>query len=310
MTGVYNLIIKDGIIIKKLNRDSVVGNIINSSLKTPQKYIFFKSQVKSSHKKDFIGKYIVKGKPLQRRGDYYSPLLKGESLNDLDININSPSELFSIIILLLLLLVSLQNYKLKYGTIEGDWALHNIIWTGNNLINIDLEGFYTYSLVGPQLPWVKKENTLSFIKKTFLDLQIEILNNFTLKKKVPYFSIYQIPFKMNYQVFVPYQINQNITDLDKYLFHIDLGELIGYNTITYNVWLTSTNQDKISFTILPISINKHDKFKLLFSFEASLENGYEHPIGIQLIDKFSPRRTILQVVDNEADFYVKKFYQQ
>jgi hypothetical protein len=45
--------------------------------------------------------------------------------------------------------MDLRDYNNKHGSLIGDWALHNIIYDleSKKLLNIDLEGFYTYPKV-------------------------------------------------------------------------------------------------------------------------------------------------------------------
>jgi hypothetical protein len=92
---------------------------------------------------------------------------------------------------------------------------------------------------------------------------------------------------------------------------MELGELLGYQTQTFYVYYIIQNNDKISNLITSKKIiNPSHHIMLLFEFEACIEKGYEHPIGVCLIHKQNPKRTILDFDfenKNKADFYIKYF---
>lgn len=316
MTGVYKIVIKDGIVYKYLNKESEIGKLLNERFKHKNHLHYFNFQLVNGYNKDYIGKHIVIGKNFRGRGDYTSPYIHGELLADiniLDLPINSKIQfLYS----LHDLLISIYKYKEKFNSITGDWALHNLIWDSKSghIVNIDLEGFYTYSKHGPRLPWVKKENTWSFIKNMINSLKFKIisylLSDSSLLKNNNYITIVYLPTIAKIQWIFPYhidEINKNVKDR---VFKLHLGELQGYNTKKFNVYIVYRKQDKISFLIK--QQDKSDKPKravYFFTFEACIEKTYEHPISVMLNNRDNPIRTVLNIHDenNMGDFYISKF---
>ena len=120
-----------------------------------------------------------------------------------------------------------------------------------------------------------------------------------------------LPSNCKIQWLFPYyltSLNQNIA---KYTFYIDLGELQGYKTQRFSVYIINDNQDKVSYLVKKDKDkNIPKKAKLLFNFNACLEKGHEHPIPVSIITKKNPLRSVLNV-DKETSqniFYIKKFY--
>ena len=320
MTGVYEIKVKGELVLKYLRKTEDVAREIHNALKNPRHWVLFNKIIKFSYRKPLIGKHICRGYLLdmkgynpRSRGDYCSPLIHGTLLSEIDIYKLSMNEKIFLLFSIQELLTNLYLYKNKEQLLCGDWTFHNIIWEQKSgiLINIDLEGFYTYSEIGPKLPWIKKENRLNFITKNFKQLQRQLFKSFAKPpNQSNKLTIIRLPCQTQVDVLFPYLYKNNIQNISPYIFNIDFGELEGYKTQNFHVYYLIGNNDKISNIITTRKEQPTFPHRFYyFTFKACLEKGYEHPIGIKLEQRRNPKRTILTLVfdDGDADFYVKTF---
>ena len=158
MTGIYKIIINGHLVLKYLRKYEEIAKNIHYSLKNNRHWILFKNIIRFSYKKPFIGKHINKGFQLDMKGynpitraDYCSPLIKGPLISDIDIGSLNTNRSFHLLFSLQELLTNLYLYQNHQNQLTGDWTFHNLIWEDSSglIINIDLEGFYTYSNFGP-----------------------------------------------------------------------------------------------------------------------------------------------------------------
>jgi len=245
MVGVYHITISHNKVYKYLKRDNEVGDKLYNRLKKSKHVSSFKYLIEKLYLNVIIGKHIVSGICLGVRGDYVSPLIHGITLAENGkIDILDSTHLVELIISIGLLTKSLtQYYKIK-GYIIGDWTLHNIIFSikTGTLINIDLEGFYTYSPYGLELSWNSGENNYSVIKQRLGSLQKRLIK----KIYVRYTSLSQPPTPSRprpisitpspslsnpiiitvinipdgYQISVPFRIETKYTNISIYLQYI------------------------------------------------------------------------------------------
>jgi len=136
--GLFKIFIEGNIIYKKNCKKRPIFK------KNHKNYYF--NLLKNITKIDIIGKYSIDAIKIEENGSYYSKYFKN-SIRLFDCNKFTNKDIWKdICIKLEELVIDLRKYNNKYGTLIGDWALHNIIYDldTKKLYNIDLEGFYTY----------------------------------------------------------------------------------------------------------------------------------------------------------------------
>ena len=318
MTGVYKIIKKGNKVYKYINKNNEIGYIIYQSLKNLTKseniYIdYFNNLIKNGHLLPHIGQHIVKGFLFKSKGDYYSPYIDGLLLSNLDTTNMKFVNLFHILFSIEELLYNLILYNKNIDALIGDWAIHNLIMDNNTgvIINIDLEGLYTYSKLGPTLKWNKKENKISFIHSQFSSIKKDIIfklsENSSKLNNIPYITLIILPNTLNINWLYPFLYKNYKDNIKNRIFNMEFGDLQGYKTNIFSVYFLFKNQKKISQIIIPNNKISPLNSKLFFRFKASLESSYEHPIAIKIKTKKSPLRSILEIVKSDGDFYIKKF---
>ena len=91
---------------------------------------------------------------------------------------------------------------------------------------------------------------------------------------------------------------------------MEFGDLVGYKTGIFNVYIKYRKQDKLTFIIRKNNNEKIPKKAVwFFKFKASIEKGYEHPIPVLLENRDNPVRTLIDIDPNkdEGTFYIKSF---
>lgn len=143
--GIYNVTVKEDKVIKELNHENPTARSILSQLQTPSELDRYKTAIlKSSNSFGILNKHIVAGLTVEDNGTYTSPRITGLDFWSLyqDERNYLCDERYKVVIAIQEFLDNLDKYE---GELSGDWAYHNFIWnreTGN-LVNIDLEGFYS-----------------------------------------------------------------------------------------------------------------------------------------------------------------------
>lgn len=217
MVGVYKIIYKKKNVYKYLQYDNEVGIKLIKRLKNKQELLFFNEIIKNIHNEPFIGKFIVKGQPIGKPGDYTSPIIDGILLSKIFHNQTylNFSTTIQLIYAIDLLLSNLQFYFNKYNFLIGDWVLHNLIWniSTNYIINIDLEGFYTYSNRGLDLSWQSNENNINKVKQSLNNLKYKLFTYLIKINKIKKCnSILNINFPNNKCLWIPNSKYINYSD--------------------------------------------------------------------------------------------------
>lgn len=231
MVGVYKIIINksENKVYKYLSTETEVGKKLTRRLKNKQSFMYFKQLVEHFSKHPIIGNHIVEGKCQKKPGDYCSPIIKGpllSNLYNLQILIKlDPKLIFSVIISIGILISNLKKFKNDKGYLLGDWTLHNLIFCIKRgcLVNIDLEGLYSYSPIGLSLSWDSGESKLGIIKKRLKSLQtglIKYIVDKTKSSRLSFITIFNIP--SNYQLIVPQLVEIPYHHLLKYVKYLDL----------------------------------------------------------------------------------------
>lgn len=76
------------------------------------------------------------------------------------------------------LIENLEKYNDKFGHIPGDWPLHNLVYDNNKdtVVNVDLEGFYTFKEA-------RLENNLDYVRNELSEV-INLINEFSREKQI------------------------------------------------------------------------------------------------------------------------------
>lgn len=187
MVGVYQIVRQGNWVLKYLSSTHPVAKQIRHQLRKKKQYNYFCHVIQSSCQQKHLGKHIVSGRLLGRKGDYASPWIEGLTLQEIQ-SIRHWSTLDSdgtyrkrILTAIHQLQQSIRHAHKENKYIRGDWTLHNIIFRekDSRLINIDLEGFYTYRQDGPAclLSWNPKEHHVPTILKTLRTLRQQLLES-------------------------------------------------------------------------------------------------------------------------------------
>ena len=247
MVGVYNIIVRNNTVFKYLNKETEVGSKLSNKLKNQRENMIFKAIIENSYKYDIIGPHIVKGYIIGNKFNYKSPLIKGPRLDNLP-QLFKLSYIHQIFVLYAIgeLLTSLTEFKIANRYISGDWMPHNIIWNVSTykLVNVDLEGFYTYSPNGLDLSWEGNECNILHIKRRLSKIMrllcLNIYNNICINTRtnVKYITTLNIPYC--YQLWFPFSILDLTTfDNDKLYMSKIKNKL--------NIINISNNEKKVCF---------------------------------------------------------------
>lgn len=142
--GIFNITIKDGIIVKELKNLKEIKNknIYNSIMKNSN---LFTNVIMNIHNDTLIGNFVEPA--LNVNGSSYSMKYISNSicLNNIEeikkLSIEIKEDIKKQIITIFSIL------KNNYPNIKGDWLPSNLIYDKdrNKLLNIDLEGFFSYN---------------------------------------------------------------------------------------------------------------------------------------------------------------------
>ena len=284
MVGVYYITIQNNTVYKHLKTDNEVGDKLSRRLKKKHQVVNFKYLIETLYLDKSLGDHIVQGTCLNKKGDYKSPLIKGPRLSNFDQIKELPTNmLIAVVISSGILVKAITNYYRQKGYLIGDWTLHNIIFnikTGY-LVNIDLEGFYTYSPIGLNLSWNSGENNYVAIKKRLKTLQIRIIklivntykqkqNQIQNKEKLSTQIITLLDVPGMYQLSMPFAIMIQYPFMETYLKKISLGK--NNNEKVYQVFL-KLNTLSPSQLIIPINKNYNTSdYHYFYSFSLEVTN--------------------------------------
>ena len=142
--GIFNITIKDGIIIKELKSINIIKNK-NIYININKNSVLFTNVVMNIHKDELIGHFVepalnVNGTSYSMRYISNSICLNNiEEIKKLSVEIkeNIKKQIINIFSIL----------KNNYPNIKGDWLPSNLVYDKdqNKVLNIDLEGFFSYN---------------------------------------------------------------------------------------------------------------------------------------------------------------------
>ena len=126
---------------------------ISVKIKDPSNFKKYHSTLSNLNNLPFLDKHICKLIKIYKSGSYTCEYIQGYNLFLLlKIIESNKSKIDSRLKLKITgsineLIISLKKYKKEYGYITGDWSLHDLVYSTkeNRIINVDLEGFYTYN---------------------------------------------------------------------------------------------------------------------------------------------------------------------
>ena len=195
------------------------------------------------------------------------------------------------------MLQSLERYHIIKGYLIGDWTLHNIIFNPDNgyLVNIDLEGFYTYSPVGLNLSWDNGESNYNTIKSRIKCLQKKIIKilyqrytkEIDKNKCLNILTSVQIPG--GYQLVFPDCIVNNYSRFANYIKYQEINDNIITDTCK-DIFTVMIKLDTNNPYVLIIPKIYQDKyipmgFRIFFKLSVKIPVVYkQNPLRSKLID--------------------------
>lgn len=150
---------ESNIVYKKCRSRNLSRILLNKS-----NFLRYKYLIENSHKINVMKKYIIPGFDVERDGSYKCKFINGIRLDRIPTNLDQDIKT-KIVYQLNEFLKDIN----KSRNLNGDWALHNLIYDINNdkIYNIDLEGFFTYQ----RLPYTGNLNNINnWIKKLINNL--------------------------------------------------------------------------------------------------------------------------------------------
>jgi hypothetical protein len=185
MVGVYRIVRRADVVYKYLHIPNPVAQSLYRHLSKKYYLERFCHIIQSASKQKKLGKHIVEGFLLPGIGNYGSPWIPGLTLQEIK-DISSIQEWRALdptgsrrrglLRAIHQLQMSIKQAHRENGFIRGDWALHNIVYQEDKgrVVNVDLEGFFTYSPDGPSLDWNPKEHHVPTILKTLRNLRQQL----------------------------------------------------------------------------------------------------------------------------------------
>ena len=287
MVGVYQIKVHRGIVYKSLRTDNEVGEKLWKRLRRPKNRQFFKNLIENMSKDPILGHHVVIGKCSNQRADYHSPLIQGYGLSEDERILNLVIyQLVNILTSIAVLLKSLGEYHRSHGYLMGDWTLHNLIYQVSTglILNIDLEGFYTYSPFGLSLSWNSGECRWKTVRDRLKTLQFKLLgvifHSFSEKdlSKINCLTMLDLPGQ--YQLVFPGKLVNHLPSLADYFSYLSLTDngvtptstpinslTSSENILAYQVYLKLDRQ-QLSYLLVDID-NPPEIFQATSSLSSS-----------------------------------------
>lgn len=186
MPGVFDIKIVENIVYKNLSPSHITAKQLKNDLSNETENVKYKNIIQNSCNLPIIGKYISSALNVHNDGSYEMKYIIGINLMDIlnnnhslcktagwdskEVTVNNDVAI-KLYNELICLEHDLNIYSKKY-TLTGDWFLHNLVYDieKNEILNIDLEGFYTYKQPSPMCDlqfYVK--NQFNACKDTLID---------------------------------------------------------------------------------------------------------------------------------------------
>lgn len=310
MTGVYTITTSQSgghiIVGKRINLNNEVGQTLYKRLRKRKHLQTFNKCITHSCKHPIIGKHAVPGRLTKGRGNYCSPLVQGPTLgNKQRIQQLDHHNCVALIVACEELIHSLRQFKDQNGYLIGDWTPHNLVWNqdNGNLVNIDLEGFYTYSPWGPDLSWESDESNLQAsiirIRQTVVTLRNQLITLTTRLTHPTSMTLVSLPRN---QLLVPFTLKSNLPSVKKKATIIKLLPISfstqHSETIDIYLWKGGPRQGAPRFflTTLPPDSNIRQSYHYFFSFPSIIvDKNYGNFPKLSYTYKNSPYRTHLSV---------------
>lgn len=298
MVGVYQIKRNNNWLYKYLNLDNEIGYRLSKRLRKRKWNQIFRKIIESSRELPWIGTHIATGQCLNKIGSYRSPFIIGFHLESIPWNQLNITELVSLSCAIDHFIFNLRNYTQKYS-LTGDWALHNIMFDGKRIINVDLEGFFTYSQIGLSLDWEVKENSPSYLIKHLRGIQPKIFQNYKPSRCYQYITIIHqsngfalfCPGRLEFQF--PLEISGKIIHLDLLPPHNDIPNKQTQPKVTYYCYISCKGGNPHSLiTTKQVRTNNSNKhWKQWFTFMGIIPNHHTQQMYLDI--KANPTRTVL-----------------
>ncbi|MRH42708.1 hypothetical protein GH741_08410 [Aquibacillus halophilus] len=152
--GIFKVFVdkKSNLVIKVNRRDSSSSSKFYKKIKGTKEFDIYKKTLMSAVNKEFLKPHICSVTEVFRDGGYKSPFVQGKNIQVMLIEFQeghlmiSKEESEKLLTAIDNLYLNLKQYYQAHENLPGDWMLHNLVYdnVSNKIINVDIEGFYTF----------------------------------------------------------------------------------------------------------------------------------------------------------------------
>ena len=142
------------VVLKILAHKYPEGRQLRKELKDPERFGEYRDIFTSLDRFPYLSEHICELIRLDRSGDYVCEHVAGPNLLTVQREIEAGTSPLSndrelagkILAATRVIIARMEDYNREYGCVRGDWPPGNLIYDADRdrLINIDLEGFYSY----------------------------------------------------------------------------------------------------------------------------------------------------------------------
>ncbi|UTR10570.1 hypothetical protein MM300_22345 [Evansella sp. LMS18] len=137
---------------KVIRKDNIYSYNFYRKIKQKDNFIAYSKKLESMNKLEYLGGNISAVSAIHRNGNYEAPYINNDNLQIVKLKLLADEyildsiEISAILYAIEEIVTNLERYYKKFNYIPGDWMLHNMVYDikSRKIINIDLEGFYTY----------------------------------------------------------------------------------------------------------------------------------------------------------------------
>lgn len=150
------------------------GEHLRAELKNKETFGSYEHRLLHLKNLPLISEHIVQVHKVYRSGSYLCDYHDGYNIADVEARNNNNALKKEILVALNNLIAELEQYeKITGETLIGDWNLQNLLYLPKQkkILNVDLEGFFTYSSDYKAHEYKYYENHISWIKKRIKDFE-------------------------------------------------------------------------------------------------------------------------------------------
>ncbi|TMW70538.1 hypothetical protein [Alteribacter natronophilus] len=169
--GIFKIFISSDrkTIVKVIRKDNIFSYNMAKRISSADQYFEYSNLLKEMSKEAGLGMHVATVNKVWKSGSYTSPFLEGENLAVVMIQEERGRYHQDPIILINAIerfLINIKKVSSTHVSFGGDWMLHNLVFSKerNEIINIDVEGFYTYKRPSKQNNVYRLEEDLLRLK--------------------------------------------------------------------------------------------------------------------------------------------------